>query len=171
MSRKLLISDPWSDRQYDSILLIHSVGFHFERAARLIKSRFPTATLTAAVPPSMVERARECPHIDRVVAVERERYHPVRDTAGILRLVKLLRRDEYGIAIAMFRSVKLGLLLYCLRARATAVADVSGTLYPWRVGPVRGAVATVKAVIRRVVGTVAYAVIRLIARLWRLISA
>ncbi len=170
MSRKLLISDPWSDRQYDNILLIHSVGFHFERAAALIKFRFPAATLTAAVPPSMAERARTCQHIDQVVVVERERYQPVRDAGAIVRLVKLLRRHEYGIAVAMFRSVKLGLLLYCLRTRTTAVADAAGMLYPWRVGAVSGAVALVKAAIRRVVGTVAYAVIRLIARLWRLTS-
>jgi len=171
MSRQLLISDPWSNRQYDSILLIHSVGFHFERAAGLIKSRFPAATLTAAVPPSMAERAQTCQHVDRVVLVERERYRPVRDAAAIVRLTKLLRRDEYGIAVAMFRSAKLGLLLYCMRARATAVADVSGTLYPWRVGPVSGTIALVKAVIRRLIGTIAYAGIRLIARLWRLTAS
>jgi len=168
MSRKLLISDPWGDQQYDSILLIHSVGFHFERAAGLIKSRFPAATLTAAVPPSIAERAQTCQHIDRVVVVERERYHPIRDAAATIRLTKLLRRDKYAMAVAMFRSSKLGLLLYCLRARATAVADVSGTLYPWRVGPVSGTVACVKAVVRRLIGMTVYTIIRLIARLWRL---
>jgi hypothetical protein len=171
MSRKLLISDPWDGQQFDAVLLMYSVGFHFERAAALIKSRFPAATLTAAVPPSMTSRARACQHIDRVLEVERERYSPLRDAGAIVRLVKLLRRDEYGIAVAMFRSIKLGLLLYCTRTRATAVADAAGTLYPWRVGVVSGTVAVVKTVIRRVVGTVAYAVIRLIARLWRLISS
>ena len=170
MSRRLLISDPWDGQQFDSILLIYSVGFHFERAAALIKSRFPAATLTAAVPSSMLDRARTCQHIDRVVEVERERYGSARDAGAIVRLVKVLRRDEYGIAVAMFRSVKLGLLLYCTRARMTAVADAAGTLYPWRVGAVSGALTVVKAVIRRVVGTVAYILIRLIARLWRLTS-
>ncbi len=171
MSRELLISDPWSGEQCNTALLVYSAGFHFERAARLVKSRFSGATLAAAVPPSMAERARACPHVDKVIVVECERYRPVRDAAAILRMVKLLRRDRYDLAVVMFRSVKLGVLLYCLRARLTAVADMSEQLYPWRVGPLRAIAACVMTIVKRTVGTIAYTLIRLTVRLWRLTAS
>jgi len=171
MSRELLIRDPWSDQECTSALLVYSLGFHFERAARLIKSRFPAATLTAAVPPSMADRARNCEDIDAVVVIEREKYRPLRDAGAIVRLVRLLRRDTYDIAVVMFRSIRLGVLLYCLRARLTAVAEISGELRPWRVGPVRAIAAIAMTSAKYIVGTAAYGAIRLMLRLWRLTAS
>jgi len=171
MSRELLISDPWRDKRYSSILLVYSIGFHFEDTARLIKATFPEAKLTAAVPPSVAERARACPAIDEIVLVDKEKYRPVRDAVAIVKLVMRLRSVRYDLAVSMFRSVKLGLLLYSLRAGTTAVAEISGNLFPWRVGPLRGAANALMTAVKCAVGSVIYVIVRLTLRVWRLTAS
>lgn len=166
MSRKSVVDNQWARSGCERILLIYSAGFHFEKAAQTIKRLFPEAELTAATPPSMEERARHCDAIDRVLLTELERYSPVRNAGTVIRHVRKLRRDRYDMAVVMFRSMKLGVLLYCMRAAVTAVADVAGGLHPWHVGPVRATISVPAAAIRRLSGLAVYYTIRTIVGVW-----
>lgn len=170
MSRLSVIDNKWAEAGCNSILLIYSAGFHFEKAAQTIKDLFPESKLTAAVPPSMEKRAQLCTAIDNVQLTGHERYSPVRNVTAVIRHVRDLRKNKYDIAVVMFRSMKLGGLLYCMRAQITAVADVDGALHQWHVGPVRAAMAVPAAALRRLAGLTAYYAIRTIITLWNTLA-
>ncbi|MCD6288468.1 MAG: hypothetical protein J7M12_05080 [Candidatus Hydrogenedentes bacterium] len=167
MSRQSVIDNWYTDMTCKKTLLVYSAGFHFEQAAETIKTLFPETELTAAVPPSMIDRARLCPAVDRVIPTARERYSPLRHPIAIIGYVRNLRREQYDLAVAMFRSKKLGFLLYCTRSRNQAVASAAGELDPWNVGLIRAAAAVPIAAARRLGGLAVYGVIRLIVGLWQ----
>jgi hypothetical protein len=171
MSRSSVVDNWISDTQCRRVLLIYSAGFHFERAARAIKDAAPASELTAAVPPSMEERARTCEDVDKVLLTEREGYGGIGGLRHALRHVLALRRDRYDMAVVMFRSMKLAVVLYCMRAGVTALADASGGLERWHVSPVRALAAVPVWFLKRILGCAVYGTIRLIVGLWRAVSS
>ena len=134
------------------ICAFYSHGPHFLRLLRFLRGQYPSAHLTALVPPNYPQ-SYILGHADAVEVTERTQYG-WRDLGAMRRLVANVRKGNYDVFAVMFDSPRLRLLSALTRTPERRCYTVDGRYVPLRLSFGRAALG---ALGRQICGHFTYA--------------
>ncbi len=116
--------------EINTICVFYSHGPHFGRTLKSLRKQFPTAHITALVPPEYPAEALEG-LANRMLSTKHATYsmgHP----RNILKLIGQIRRGKYDLFVVLFESPKLLLLASRSGARQKYCNTVDGRFFRLR---------------------------------------
>jgi len=142
--------------------VFYSLGPHFPRTLKRLRTDYPDGEITVMVPPAYTISDEERDLADGVVVTELAHYSP-RNLGACLRLIHQIRAQNYDLFVVMFDSTQLRLFSTLTGASCRACCLPEGRLVALR-SNLLGVLISEGA--RRMWGYTVYAVIWLIVRLF-----